>query len=304
MIEDRDYMRETPGAPGRTLTVKLILINAVVFLIQLGLQKARLNFPLDRYFALSLDGLRQGFVWQLLTFQFLHGGLLHLLLNSWGIYVFGRAVEEALGKSRFLQLYLSSGAIGGLLHVGCSYFLPQHFGGLMNDGSHVPVVGASAGLYGLIAAFAGLFPDQRLTLLLFFVLPLTLTARALLLASAAIAIFGIALATDNVAHGAHLGGMWAGYLLIRWGDRLRLNLSNWHPLQARQRKRELVRAAAVRGRPWRTTPTETEPELPPDEFISREVDPILDKISAHGIQSLTDRERKILETARKKMGKR
>jgi len=247
--------------------------------------------------------LKHGYVWQLLSFQFLHSGLIHLLLNSWGLYVFGRPVEEALGKSRFVQLYLGSGIFGGLLHAGCSYFLPQHFGGLM-DGARVPVVGASAGLYGLIAAYAGLFPHQRLTLLLFFVLPITLTARALLIASVALAVSGLLLATDNVAHGAHLGGMLAGFILIRWGGNLRVTLSNWRPLQARQRKRELVRAAVVRGRPWRTTPTETEVELPAEEFISKEVDPILDKISAHGIQSLTERERRILETARKRMAKR
>jgi len=304
MIENRDYMRDEPYAPARTLTVTLIIINAVIFFIQLILQALRLKFPFDYYFALSLDGLKHGYVWQLLTFQFLHGGLLHLLLNSWGIYVFGRPVEEALGKSRFVQLYLGSGLVGGLLHVGCSYFLPQHFGGLMIDGTRVPVVGASAGLYGLIAAFAGLFPHQRLTLLLFFVLPITLTARALLIASVGIAVFGLLLATDNVAHSAHLGGMLAGYVLIRWGGNLRFTLSNWRPLQTRQRKRELVRATTVRERQWRTMPPELEVELPPDEFISREVDPILDKISAHGIQSLTERERKILEAARKKMAKR
>ena len=303
MIEDRDYMRET-FTPRRTLTVTLIIVNAVIFLIQLIGEKVQPRFPLDHYFALSLDGLRNGYVWQLLTFQFLHGGLLHLLLNSWGIYVFGRAVEQALGESRFLQLYLGSGIVGGLLHVGCSFLLPQHFGGLTLDGAHAPVVGASAGLYGLIAAFAGLFPHQRLTLLLFFVLPITLTARALLIASVALAVFGILLANDNVAHMAHLGGMLAGFVLIRWGGNLRNRFANWRPLQSRQRKRELVRAAALRGRPWRTTPSDAERELPPDEFISREVDPILDKISAHGIQSLTERERKILETARKKMAKR
>jgi hypothetical protein len=188
--------------------------------------------------------------------------------------------------------------------VAFSYFLPHQFGGLFPNGSHIPVVGASAGLFGLIAAFAGLFPHQRLTLLLFFVLPITLTARTLLIASAAIAVLGLLLASDNVAHGAHLGGMLAGFVYIRWGSNLRIHFSNWRPLQSRQRKRELVRAAAVRGRPWRTTAPDIEVELPPEDFISKEVDPILDKISTHGIQSLTDRERKILEAARKKMAKR
>jgi len=297
MIENRDYMRATPYAPKWTLTVTLIVINAVIFFLQLILHAVHPRFPVDHYFALSFDGLKSGYIWQLFSFQFLHGGLLHLLLNSWGIYVFGRPVEEALGRSRFLQLYLGSGVFGGLLHVVCSLLLPQQFG-------RVPVVGASAGLFGLIAAFAGLFPHQRLTLLLFFVLPITLTARTLLIASVAIAVLGILAASDNIAHAAHLGGMLAGFILIRWGFNLRIRFSNWRPLQARQRKRELVRAAVTRGRPWRTTPTETEEDLPPDEFISREVDPILDKISAHGIQSLTERERKILEAARKKMAKR
>jgi len=296
-------MREEPYAPARTLTVTLIIVNAVIFFIQIILHAFWPRFPLDHYFALSFDGLRHGYIWQLLTFQFLHGGLLHLLLNSWAIYVFGRPVEEALGKSRFLKLYLGSGFFGGLLYVGCSYFLPREFGGLMIDGTHVPVVGASAGLFGLIAAFAALFPHQRLTLLLFFVLPITLTARTLLIASAAIAVFGVLLARDNIAHGAHLGGMLAGYIMIRWGIKLRFRFSNWRPLQTRQRKRELVRAAAVRDRHWRRTSTGAETELPSEEFISREVDPILDKISAHGIQSLTERERKILEAARKKMAK-
>ena len=81
-------------------------------------------------------------------------------------------------------------------------------------------------------------------------------------------------------------------------------LRRWKPLKSRQRKRELVRAASVRGRPWQQAAVEAESELPPEEFISKEVDPILDKISAHGIQSLTERERKILEAARKKMAKR
>ena len=78
----------------------------------------------------------------------------------------------------------------------------------------------------------------------------------------------------------------------------------WRPLQARQRKQELVRAASTRGRPWPSTRAKAEPDLAPEEFISREVDPILDKISAHGMQSLTERERKTLADAQKKMAKR
>jgi len=58
--------------------------------------------------------LSHGYVWQLLTFQFMHGNFLHLLLNCWAIFMFGREVEQALGRKSFLTLYLSSGVIGGL----------------------------------------------------------------------------------------------------------------------------------------------------------------------------------------------
>ncbi len=75
------------------------------------------SFPTNGYFALSVEGLRHGFVWQLLTYQFMHGGLLHLLLNCWAIYVFGREVEETLGRNSFLTLYFTSGVIGGLFQA-------------------------------------------------------------------------------------------------------------------------------------------------------------------------------------------
>ena len=60
------------------------------------------GFPFEHYFALSLDGLQAGHVWQLLTYQFMHGGFWHIFLNCWAIFVFGRAVETALGKGRML----------------------------------------------------------------------------------------------------------------------------------------------------------------------------------------------------------
>ena len=105
----------------------------------------------------------------------------------------------------------------------------------------------------------------------------------------------------GVAHAAHLGGYLAGVAFMRWD--LARPAVNWNPLQGRRRKRQLVQAAAQISR-WRGTREQSAVELPPEEFISREVDPILDKISAHGIHSLTPGERKILEAARAKMAKR
>jgi hypothetical protein len=116
-----------------------------------------------------------------------------------------------------------------------------------------------------------------------------------------------------VAHAAHLGGLLGGLLWVRLGwhhehihlpwERMGQRWRQWRAFHSRDRKRQLV-ATAVKTGYWRKPKPETPVEVPPGEFISREVDPILDKISAHGIQSLTERERKILEAARSKMAKR
>lgn len=290
-------MRDEPRLWRGSVTIILLVLNAVAFVAQVI--AARAGVPVDDWFALSTDGLGHGFAWQLLTFQFMHGGLMHLLLNSWGIYVFGRAVEDAVGGARWLQLYLMSGVCGGLVQIAGNLVLPRFFG-------DVPLVGASAGLYGLIGVFALLFPQQRLTLLLFFVLPVTLTARMLVIFSAVIAGLGLLLGGDNVAHAAHLGGLGAGMIFIRlmlagrWPS-----FNKFAEQRPRSRQPEFARTASASGPFWQRAAAPEEPEsLPPEEFISREVDPILDKISAHGIQSLTDRERKILDAARKKMVKR
>jgi membrane associated rhomboid family serine protease len=113
MLEDRYYMRRPALRPAWSATVVLLVVNVVAFILQNVLYKFS-SFRTDYYLALSVDGLRHGFVWQLLSYQFMHGGWLHLLLNCWAIYVFGREVEGVLGWRRFLTLYFSSGVIGGL----------------------------------------------------------------------------------------------------------------------------------------------------------------------------------------------
>src|SRR5262249_19149778 len=119
---------------------------------------------------------------------------------------------------------------------------------------------------------------------------------------------------DPIAHGAHLGGLLMGvaWIKLNWhsffgqlpGEGFFVRWQFWKRFDSRQRKRQLVRAASVRGRQWPEAPAEAASELPQEDFISKEVDPILDKISAHGLQSLTERERKILDLAGKKMKKR
>jgi hypothetical protein len=176
------------------------------------------------------------------------------------------------------------------LQAGLSAFWPGHFGG--------STVGASAGVLGLLAAFALLHPDARISI--FFVLPIQ--ARYILWLELIVsAIFTAVPSRSGIAHAAHLGGILAAIAYMRW--EANRPAMQWNPLQGRRRKRELVQAAAKITR-WRGQREERPAELPPEEFISKEVDPILDKISAHGIHSLTPRERQILEAARTKMGKR
>lgn len=299
MLDDRDYMRGEAGYPRPPWPMVNILLalNVVVFVLVEVLQFYRIPADEDAVsgmLALSLEGLEHGRIWQFITFQFLHGGLLHLVFNALTLYFFGRAVEEALGRAAFLKLYFSSGVLGGLLQMLGAWLLPMHFG--HNDS----VVGASAGVFGLIAAFALMFPERTITLLLFFILPVTLRARTLLWISAGLALFGMIVPRDTIAHAAHFGGMLAGLAYVKWFVHGGQSLGAWRPF----RRREFARIPSGGGILPRRVAAEEGGESSTEDFISREVDPILDKISAHGIHSLTDRERKILEAARTKMGRR
>ena len=223
MIDSRDYMREPEYRPNsnrwKTATGILLIINVAVFVIQSLMGEFAKDVPIDRYLGLSIEGLVHGFVWQFITYQFLHGSLMHLLLNSLGLFTFGYAVEQFLGVRRFVLLYLMSGVVGGFVHCLGGLIWPSHFGVLVdtfNQLHYIPMVGASAGLFGLIAAFALMFPERDLTIYLFFVLPVTVSAKVLLGVSVGISILGVLIDKGNVAHGAHAGGMLGGWLMLRW----------------------------------------------------------------------------------------
>lgn len=283
-----------------SVTLILIILNVVVFIVENAISPYG-RTPFYATLELSATDLMHGHVWQLLTFQFLHaplhdGGIFHLAGNCFTIYVFGHAVEEVFGKWSFLRLYLASGVVGGLVQVAAAFAWPHYFGG--------PVVGASAGAFGLVAAFAMRFPDQILKL---FLLPVELRAKTLLWVSIGLSALGIALPESlggRVAHWAHLGGIFTGIIYVRYlADGARLP-ATWRPFRKATRPRELVSARLRPAANWQPPKPAPPTDLPPGEFISREVDPILDKISAHGIQSLTERERQILEAARAKIARR
>jgi rhomboid family protein len=297
MLEDRTYMRRPSFAPRWSMTLLLVIANAAAFILQNIIASAAPE--IIRNSGLSVDGLSHGYVWQLLTFQFMHANWVHLLLNCFAIYMFGREVEEALGRKGFLTLYFSSGILGGLLQLGYSKLLAW----LMNRPEFLAthVVGASAGAFGLIAAFAMLYPERPLMLLLFFIIPVNMRAKFLLLFEGIITLVGMASVGGSVAHAAHLGGMLTGIIFVRHA--IHWQWPEFHRAKRRPLQR-LVKVPFEKPARWARSRNAEVEDLPPDEFLSREVDPILDKISAQGIQSLTDRERRILEAAREKMAKR
>ncbi|HMJ89089.1 MAG TPA: rhomboid family intramembrane serine protease [Candidatus Acidoferrum sp.] len=287
MLEDRSYMRENPHRSRWSANAVVMVAIVVCFALQ-NIATFYLRYPVGEYLALSKQGVQNGFVWQLLTFQFLHAGLGHIFGNLLGLFFFGRSLEARLGTKEYLKVYFLSGFAGGLLQLALMWIWPEFYGQF--------VVGASAGVLGIIAAFAIMDPEG--TVMLNFLIPLKL--KYLLYIELGISLFFTVVPAGNVAHAAHLGGILMAMGYIRWS--MHRPSVEWNPLKARQRKRELVQAASKAVR-WRQRSAAT-PELPSEEFISREVDPILDKISAHGIHSLTPREREILEAARAKISKR
>lgn len=309
MLEDRQYMREPSFRSGRSATMTLLIVNVVAFILECVFYNYPPRFGAQDYLPLSWYGIRHGYVWQLLTFQFLHGGLWHLLGNCFVIYMFGREVEDALGRRPFLTLYFLSGAMGGLLQGMAGGLAEQLTRGMVPSrltewalSFAGPTVGASAGALGLLAAYGTLYPDRSLTLLLFFVVPFTMPAKVMVMFAGALALFGIIFPADHLADAAHLGGLLTGIFFVRYAI-------HWQwPWTGFQRSRgstpRLVKVSTSSAGRWSSGKTGPDQDLPADEFLSKEVDPILDKISAHGIQSLTDRERRILEAAREKMGKR
>lgn len=296
MIEDRPYMREPNFREHRPFSITLIIILVVVWIVQ-NFVGFYVGEGFYRWLALTPSVLQAGWVWQLFTFQFLHapfgfGGLAHIFFNCLILYMLGAILEGAMSRKNFIALIFLSGAFGGIVQAVGHWLIPRHFG--------LPAVGASAGISGMVAAFAFMFPNMQL--LLFGVLPLT--ATVLFWVEVAIALFGILVPQGSnlyIAHGAHLGGLIAGWLFVKYVIEAGFDFGsikiNWPT-----RKKTVTAGGAGVAAP--SPRAKMEGDLPSAEFISKEVDPILDKISEHGINSLTERERKILEAARSKMAKR
>lgn len=208
-------------------------------------------------------------VWQLGTYLFIHASLMHLLFNLFALWMFGMAVEAQWGGAEFLRYYLICGVGAGVCSV------------LVNPGSPLPIIGASGAVYGLLTAFAMLYPEAVVYLYFFF--PIKAKHMAILFGTIEF-LAGTADRTPVVARFAHLGGMIIGYIYLRWGWALRSRL---------QKAVSGIAPAEPRARPRRARPARRLDPVPAADD-STEVDRILDKILAHGEGSLTEAERETL----------
>ena len=162
--------------------------------------------------------------WQLVTYMFVHGGLLHILFNMFALWMFGVEIEERWGSRQFATYYLLCGIGGGVLQIALPLVLNilavQRGGGIGSNFFPLPVVGASGAVYGVLLAFGFLFPDRLIYIPLLFI-PIGIPARMLVVLYAVISIVGGMSGGSGVAHFAHLGGMLVGYIYIKWQQRRR-----------------------------------------------------------------------------------
>ena len=184
------------------ITLTLILMNVAIY--ALGIATGP---DIVRVFGLWPPGSGGPFhVWQLITYAFLHGSLLHLAFNMVAIWMFGAALEKRWGDLRYLLTYLLSVAVAAITQIAVSgYFL--HASG--------PVIGASGGVFGLLAAYAMYFPRRVITII--FLPFIQIPARTFVLGYGIIElVLGVTNTTAGVAHFAHLGGLFGGWLGVQY----------------------------------------------------------------------------------------
>jgi membrane associated rhomboid family serine protease len=234
------------GPPITPPVVKQLMIaNAVVFVVQ-TLAEAR-GIPFRDIGGVIPMLFWSGWIWQPFTYMFLHGGLAHIAMNMFALWMFGSPVALLWGPKRFLQLYFVSGVGAGLLIAGLpalSTFLGFHFASLSMT---VPTVGASGAIYGVIMAYSLTYPNR--TIMLMFP-PVAFRAIWLI---PVLFLLEWTLGPGNVSHVGHLGGAGVAYWWLNRGvrggglpsvDQFRYRMKRW-------RMRRNLRAIRNEDLAWR-----------------------------------------------------
>lgn len=305
MLHERSYMYPPPQeyrSSDQPSMVKILLITTVgVFILQHIL---KVSFPginaneprfLWDWLALSKDSIQELKIWTLVSYGFLHNtdGLFHILGNMLGLYFIGRIIEPLIGPKPFLFLYLWGSVTGGLIYLLFHFQNSPH---MVPNG--VPVLGASASVMALLSFFCSLYPERPITLFLFLILPITLKPKWVLRITLGLSIGGLLVYElshrGNIAHSAHLGGLFTGVLYYHF-----FHHSSKQPFKLIRSNRPSIELPD-----WirRKRPASHKIDYKVNRFYGdkgqKEIDRILDKINADGFGSLTKNEKKTLNRAK------
>ncbi len=248
---------------GENAVKKIIIINIIVFFLEIVLQNT--NF-IHIFGLVPRLVVTRGYVWQLVTYMFLHGGFWHLLLNMFVIWMFGSTLEAIWGSERFIKYYFVCGLGAAALSFIFSF--------------NSTIIGASGAGYGLLLAYAVLFPYNEIYVWGIF----PIRARTLIIFLVAIELFTGLLGRDGIAHFAHLGGLITGLIYLR-RDYRAWRLNN------------------VFKNLWDRFPLKIKfdsGKKDDEDHSSSKIDSILDKIAEKGYENLSEAEKRILENYSRK----
>ncbi|ATV26132.1 rhomboid family intramembrane serine protease [Prevotella intermedia] len=318
-------MRNIPTVTKNLLILNVLAFVAYIIFSGMGID---LNNLLGLHFFLSNDF----HLWQLVTYMFMHGGYMHILMNMFMLWMFGMVMENVWGSKKFLLYYMVTGIGAGLCQELAQYatYMAEglsHYQYVATEMGRMPMenylslwttVGASGAVYGVLLAFGLTFPNERMFII---PIPIPLKAKWIIFGSIAIELLSaMGTSNDGVAHLAHLGGMLFGYLLIRYwskhpysdgdfgmdkGRRFFDNMcSNWENRTNRSAGNN--QEGGNDGFQWNTTHTQQTQQPESDwDYNARkkkeqeEVDRILDKIRKNGYDSLTkDEKQKLFDSSK------
>lgn len=189
------------GAKVPSITYLLIAANALIFFYMLGLSESALDAFIGKYGLIPTLIVQRENLYTLVTSMFLHGGLDHLVLNMLFLLIAGDGCERAMGHLRFLAFYLIAGVFSGLFYV------------YMDTASSITAIGASGAIFGILAAFAILFPFRMVISFVGFI-PVPLPAIIFVILSIWLeTVYVMTGANPHIAHTAHIGGFLAGVFL-------------------------------------------------------------------------------------------
>ena len=316
-IGDRDYMRSKDPVgvsfnkrgrgsnffsinPVKAICVICILTFVIQYLFGLGWIKDSKIYPGEYPIGATAKSLlfSEWQLWTLITYIFVHGDIFHIAFNLIFIASLGKIVLGLIGPRKFLLLFFLTGIFGALIHI-------------LVEPKDLPLVGASASAFGLLAAVGMLIPNQVFHVLLFMIIPIRCRPKHLAMGIIIVEIIFFIidrLAADQqiplvsgIAHGAHLGGALVGWIFIK---SLKVNLSmsdprSIKPMGWRKKDHVLKRNFKNRGKVVSAKVVSDTDSLSDDRI---EIDPLLDKISEKGFGSLTEEEKEALQRYSKEMG--